>query len=907
MSSINFDNVYFLFIAVPIVLLTLVPFLVAVRRDNVNGHNVTSCILHLVMAIIIALTCAGVNIVTVVTETDVYVVADVSYSANKNLDLVDTYINNLKGDLPQNSRMGVIAFAKDYKLVTKLGETFKTVKGTTVDDSETNISDALEYAGSLFRDSVIKRIVLITDGSETETSSTSSNTLKHTVDTLVANDIYVDAIYLNDNITEATREVQVTDVDYTVTTYLNKSESVDATIQSNYNADVTVQLYKDGELYGTKVENLSSGSNTVSFDLYTEESGTFSYEVRVVADYDENDKNNSNYFTQTVSGNVEVLLISDSEDDYTSAKQLCGENANITAYINNYDVPCSVEELCFYDEIIVSNIEVTSLYNSENFVESLKTVVSAFGKSLLTFGDLGLQNLSSTSQDSDDEIKTSFSEMLPVKYGNSYAKEKLYTIVIDVSRSMETGNRLNVAKQAAVSLVGMLNDDDSVCIVYFSGTAMAISGPKKLSAYEDIVSDIENIDAAHGTSVYGGLNRALTEIKTQAQNYDENYVMLMSDGLSYTEEAEETQSIVNQLRAYNSVVSVLDVGRGSNTETEPIQYLQNIATWGAGEYYYVNATSSTANEQLQEVVFGELADSVTESKIDYASAVKIQKRYDEVLDEVGDKMVSLSKSNDLTIGNFIISKSVASATTVLTVEYQKMGESVDVPLFAYWNYGDGKVSTFTSGLSGTSVTQWKNIGVYEGFFGGVFTTSIPDSLNNYPYSVNVTRSSAYAYVEMTPATVRHDATMTISVTTPSGEVTESTLAFDSSVYSYGFTTPEIGKYNVLISYNYGGVDYPVCDASFTISYLPEYDSFATFDSSTLHTAVGTHGTVSDDADGKLEIVNDESKVGLRTVRLTVPLMIACVSLFAVDIIIRKLKWEDIVSLFKKVNKEKKAS
>ena len=63
---------------------------------------------------------------------------------------------------------------------------------------------------------------------------------------------------------------------------------------------------------------------------------------------------------------------------------------------------------------------------------------------------------------------------------------------------------------------------------------------------------------------------------------------------------------------------------------------------------------------------------------------------------------------------------------------------------------------------------------------------------------------------------------------------------------------------------------------------------------------GTGGTVSED--GQLSIVNDESEIGKYIIYLTVPLLIACVALFAVDIMVRKLKWEDIKSLFIKVNK-----
>ena len=49
--------------------------------------------------------------------------------------------------------------------------------------------------------------------------------------------------------------------------------------------------------------------------------------------------------------------------------------------------------------------------------------------------------------------------------------------------------------------------------------------------------------------------------------------------------------------------------------------------------------------------------------------------------------------------------------------------------------------------------------------------------------------------------------------------------------------------------------------------------------------------------GKLAIKNDDSQIATYIVNLTVPFLVAAVALFVVDIVIRKLKWKDIVSLF----------
>ncbi|MDE7306417.1 MAG: VWA domain-containing protein, partial [Clostridia bacterium] len=219
MSSINFVNVYWLFLIIPLILLCVVPFVIAVRRENVNGHNVASLSIHVIMALLIAFMAAGTFVQTVVTRTQVIVVADVSYSAEKNIDVIDGYINDLSKRLPRNSQMAVVSFGKDYELTTKLGKKFSTVKNAKVYKTETNITTALEYSGTLFADDTIKRIVLITDGVQSDLRDNSS--LRRTVDALMSNDIRVDAIYIDNTISETLDEVQVTGVTYNENTFVN--------------------------------------------------------------------------------------------------------------------------------------------------------------------------------------------------------------------------------------------------------------------------------------------------------------------------------------------------------------------------------------------------------------------------------------------------------------------------------------------------------------------------------------------------------------------------------------------------------------------------------------------------------------------------------------------------------------
>lgn len=897
MSSISFVNAYWLIIAVPLVILLTVPFLLAVRKENRNGHNIASMVMHVVLAVLIAFTAAGTKIETVVTETEVYVVADVSYSANRNLDTVDSYVRNVQRGLPRNSKMGLVCFGKNYELMNRAGEAIGSVKSAQVDVSETNIVEALEYTATLFREDVIKRIVLISDGKPSDMRD--SNALKRASDALASDGIHVDAVYVNDNLTAGAQEVQLSAAEYTNTAYLNHRETATARIQSSCETKATVALYKDGARVDERERSLKPGVQSVSFELDTSASGSFEYEIRVEPDSDTSQYNNSFYFTQKVAGEVSVLLVTSSAEDEQAVRALYGESAEIDAYVNEKAVPYSIEELCKYDEYILSNVDVSTLDNAEMFVESLNTAVSLFGKSLLTIGDTFIQNKS------DSEL-VQLKKMLPVNFGNNEQDPKLYTIVVDMSRSMELLGKMQRAKIAANHLVDILNDEDYVCIVGFYGDVQIVQAPVSAARREEVKGKIDEMAAYQGTLIGLGLRDAFRLMKDLP--YSEKQVMLISDGLDYGEYADSADSplnIVSDMRAEGIVTSVIDVGRGADTGTNAQQaqrLLKNIALAGAaqgtGNYYLADDES-----KLDNVLFGDLANDVTETLVKTPSEVTAKKRFDTVLSGIDPEKIPY-------VPQYVNNKAKASATTVLTVDYVKeSGNAVQVPLYAYWTYGNGKVSTFAGGVSECWISSWieetpsggegDSLRVYDKFFANVLSVNTPSEKIDTPYTVKTSVQGKFASVGIDPPSLHADATASLNITMPNGEEREDKLIFDSASYSYEFELSGAGRYGVEVTYSYGGRDY-VADASFTVSYLEEYDSFASYDSSELHKLIGGRGVVSEN--GELTLENDEKDVGTYTLDLTAILLTASVVLLVADIVVRKLKWNDIKSLFGKVGK-----
>jgi len=70
-----------------------------------------------------------------------------------------------------------------------------------------------------------------------------------------------------------------------------------------------------------------------------------------------------------------------------------------------------------------------------------------------------------------------------------------------------------------------------------------------------------------------------------------------------------------------------------------------------------------------------------------------------------------------------------------------------------------------------------------------------------------------------------------------------------------------------------------------------------FDAASLHECIRNRGTVTE---GEVPLIeNNKDEIATYVVSFAVPLFIAAVALFVVDVFIRKIKWKDIRSLFGK--------
>ena len=872
MKNINFDNPYLLLIAIPVILAILIPYFIVKNKDNRAVTWIISLIIHIVITVLVVLAIAGLSRTTLLTETTIYVVADVSHSSERNLDEIDEYIKEISENLPEKTKMGVVCFGKNSIITTSLGRKIVSVKESGVDDSATDIAKALTFTEGLFTGDSLKKIILITDGNDTVNENV--GTIASTVERLIENGVQIDAIFLDNTLGENDKEVQLLEAEYSKTSYLGKANTAKLLVQSSCTTQGMLEVYSrvkgdltsEFEKVSQSVVLLEKGLTTTTVALPSNESNTYEYKVVITAQDDTSDANNIRYFTQTVVGKEKILLITGEQNDVSLVKSVYGEKSEITSYVVNTSgsrVPFTLEELVEYDEIVLSNVDIKNIRNVNAFIDSIDMVVSQYGKSLVTIGDVKIQT------NFDDPVYQKFAELLPLNFGTTKRDGRLYTIVLDVSHSMYMASKFTIAKQSAIQLISVLDPEDYICLVEFSGDVKVQTPQKVKDCKEKLTKYINDLTPSHGTDIGLGLEEAIKTIN--ALNLTENQVMVISDGFSFRSE-HDAEEATKQLYSYGTLVSTICTyipADGSNGLTT----LNTIANLGGTN----KAHQISRPEDVVSIVFGQIAEEIGAVIIDKESSVNIAKYKDPIVSGM---------SSVPNISTFIVSLEKYDATVPLTVTYQKdNGYQETVPLYAYRSHGNGKVSSFASSLTGSWTRVWSNTDK-QNFLSNLLSSNTPKQRTDYPFSINLERTDYKATLEIVPSVLNPQAVTQIVITSPNGRTSKRTLLFDTTKYFYSFDLNQIGTYTIDITYSYDEQKFTT-STDFNIPYTMEYNEFATCDRFNVYAFIRGNGQITTGEIPNLE--NDEDMITTYKQSFAILLLAIATGLFVLDVFIRKLR------------------
>lgn len=863
MSNVKFDNIQLLYLFIPLFLLVVVPFFFIIKKNKFKFRNLLSLFLHILICALLSLSVAGIKTEEVKHETMIYFLVDVSNSSNRTIQDMDQYIHDFNEKISASSEVGIVVFGKNSEELVKPGQSIKSIATTEIDKSATNIQEALLYTSSLFDESYKKRIIVLSDGKETDGDVLSI------ADQVIDKNIRIDAVFFNSDLTDQDKEIQIDSVSGKNSTFLNVSEKMTIQIKSSYNAIAHLTIKDNDEIMYDQDIEIFSGDNELNIDCNTQIPGMHQYIISIDSDEDTTKENNLYYFNQEIHEKCEIAVISSSYSDSQYIENLIQENANVTSYITYNRIPVNIESYMKYDEIILSNVNLQEINNYESLVTTFENLVAVYGKSLLTLGG-------SNTYFNGSFYSTKLKDMIPVDINPEDTRQKTALILlIDNSGSM-SGERLNMAKKGAISCLDVLTEQDYAGIITFEDSTQVIQPLMPITNKDLITRKINMIPDGNGTMMTAGLRLAYEQMKNLKDTVSNREVILISDGVP----GDSGQDVIaKQMAEEGIVLSTINIGLYNDS------LLASLAQLGNGRSYTINSA-----DKLPSIMLNEVGQVVMQSIIEEDVKITISAPKDPIVKDI----TSLPNIN-----GYNFSKAKYNTTTVLNTKLSlDTGATIEnVPLYVYWNYGEGLVSSFMSDIS----TNWSK-SLFDSetgkkLFLSMVTNNFPKEHVDSYLKVEVNSKGATSRIDVSVPKIIANTELDVKVVSPSGKEEKLTMAVSNGKYTNLFSTDEQGTYTVYMDYkNKKTGDVYQTNTTFTYSYSTEYNEFAKSDNILLWQLTNNSGTVSNDID---EIVNIEQEDVIYSQYYYPYLLILSLILFVLDVIIRKLRWKDITNLFHK--------
>jgi Ca-activated chloride channel family protein len=171
--------------------------------------------------------------------------------------------------------------------------------------------------------------------------------------------------------------------------------------------------------------------------------------------------------------------------------------------------------------------------------------------------------------------------------GRDQQRPAKLTFVIDTSGSMDTPDRLGLARRSLKMLIGHLADHDEVAIVQYDFKARLVLNHTPASEKKRIAAAIDGLQVTGSTNLEDGIKLGYA---TAASGFDPdavNRILLISDGMANlgSEDAASILKKVEGFREQGIYSSVFGFGLGNYNDT----MLETLANKGNGVYHFIDS------------------------------------------------------------------------------------------------------------------------------------------------------------------------------------------------------------------------------------------------------------------------------------------------------------------------------
>ena len=742
--QLNFTHPWLLLLIIPALILTLIPYFRVTKKYRRTRNRVLSIIFHSLAMFLAVNLLAGTTLSYELpnTENEVILLVDVSESNDENADAKNEFVETVINVCGKDFKVGVVKFGFDQKYVAELSYNTEAVfqsymSSENPDTSATDIASALKYASGLFTNKNAAKIVLISDGIETDSAASS------VIKSIAADGIKVDTVaFPNSDI----NEIQIVSVNIPEQNImLGENFSVDIMLRSNLGTveqDLLLKVYDNGNEVGTADITVNKQEVSVPVALTINERGMHELTFELVSKNDTLTQNNSYHTYVNLDTYDNILIIERYEGESAVLESILDLDYNVTTMSiesDTADIPSDIYAMAEYEQIILVNIAYSDM--PAGFEELLNKYVYELGGGLFTVGG---QNetvdgkiVPHAYNREDLASSTFYKQMLPIN-AVDFTPPIAVMIVVDTSASMSTC--LDSALEGAIACLDSLSDRDFCGVMSFQTTATEEIQILPVSQKQDILESIKNIgnSPAAGNTVFSDAIMKAGRALSVIENVERKHIILVSDGAA-GDPYETYLGYIEDNVKDDITMSVVTV----NIDSSDIEEMTNAAAAGGGKFY--NVTNSQINT-LPLVMQKDLALEAI-ADIEYGEEFSLS------IKDYNSAIAGITEESIPPLTGYYGTVAKNNAEVALMGKY--------VPIYASWKYGSGNVGSFMSDLNGTWSEEFVNDIVGQAIITNIVRSLFPMNdvrvndigyevkTDNYTTQVNVYGVSATDKIELT--------------------------------------------------------------------------------------------------------------------------------------------------------------
>jgi uncharacterized membrane protein len=741
---------------------------------------ILACRLALFTLIICAL--AGAAWSQPVARQSVVFVGDISASTATQRAFIEGWISAALKHKGPDDQVGIVAVGRNalVEQSVKSQVDFNQFQSTP-DTNYTDLAAGLRLAAAILPSDSQRRIVLLSDGQQNL-----GDTLQE-AQLLQQEGIRLDVVPLP---SYQGAEARIDGLEAPALLRTNERFLLRTRIFSNVAQSATLRLYLDQSLLFHLPTRLAIGAQEIDFRLLAPPPGFHTFRVTLEAAQDTILANNEAAAFVNVQGPPHVLVIEGTPGEgHNIITALQATKIQVTVGTPN-DVPTTLDGLAGYSSVVLANAPAISLGTAR--MQTLQAYVRDLGRGLVVSGG-------ENSYGVGGYAGTPLEQTLPVSMDIPQHKDTPSIAVVLIVESLEDNTGINISKEAAKGVVGLLTPRDQVAISAGCGTLVsAMQHVTNRGAIDQVIDAMQPCDPESYLPDLANAETVLRGTKAKLQ-----HVILLGDGDTF----ENGQLNSQLLRMASEHITVSTVATNAASYQE-LGLMQQIASLGRGRFY--RADNPTA---IPQILLKETQQATRRAIINESFVPAL----------VSNHPIVTGLGAFPALSGYVATTPKTSAQMVLI-------SHKDDPVLAVWQYGLGRVAAWTSDALGLWTANWLQWNDAARWWANLVTWTLPSPDSALNVNATVAGDSGHITVDIPPGTsTASTVNQQVKVRIIAPNFSQETVTLQPTApqrWEGNFPITYIGAYLLQVTWH-GATSQLTTTTGMVVPYSPEYRTMGT--------------------------------------------------------------------------------